>query len=54
MKTIIRATEPDFLVINQPLPEADRAKLSAIIAQAKRANSEAKKPIAHRPKIAAK
>ena len=53
MKTIIRATEPDFLVINQPLPEADRAKLSAIIAQAKRANSEAKNHHPNKAKIAA-
>ncbi|MER0441803.1 hypothetical protein [Emticicia sp. W12TSBA100-4] len=30
--------EPDFAVINKPLPEADRKKLSEIIAKAKKNN----------------
>lgn len=32
--------EPDFTVINKPLPEADRKKLSEIIARAKKNNSK--------------
>jgi hypothetical protein len=32
--------EPDFAVINKPLPEADRKKLSEIIAKAKKNSSK--------------
>ena len=33
-------TEPDFFVINKPLPESDRKRLSEIIAKTKKQNSK--------------
>ncbi|MFN4146777.1 MAG: hypothetical protein ACK4GN_13205 [Runella sp.] len=43
MKTRIQNIEPDYVLVNQPLPEADKKQLSEIIAASKKQNSRPKK-----------